>query len=267
MLEIFQHDFMIRAFAAGIVTAVMAPTIGIFLVTRRYSFLADTLAHVSLAGVAVGYLTNINPVLTALIASVAAALCADWLRSSKKLFGESALALFLSGGLALAAVLLSAAKGANVNIGSVLFGSITTVTFQDVLIISTVGAIILFITFLVWKQLFLASFDEELATSSGLPVPLLNRLLVILAAVTVALSLRIVGVLLVGALMVIPVIAAMQLQRGFLQTYLYALIFSVLSVIGGLFVSYQFGLSSGGTIVLITIGFFVGAAVVGMRMR
>jgi zinc transport system permease protein len=256
MFEIFTHDFMIRAFLAGLVTAVIAPTIGIFLVTRRYAFLADTLAHVSLAGVAVGFLTGLQPLVTAIVASAGAALWADHLRQSRRIQGESALALFLSGGLALAAVLLSAARNSSISISAVLFGSITTVTVQDLWLITLLGVICLGTVYALWKPLFLTSVDEELAASGGVRVRLLNRVLVLLAAVTVALCLRIVGVLLVGALMVIPVIAAMQLKLGFFKTYLAALAISVLSVVGGLLVSYYFGYASGGTIVLFALGFF-----------
>lgn len=264
-MSFLAHDFMMRAVIAGVVTAVIAPTIGIFLVTRRYSFLADTLAHVSLAGVAVGFLTGLHPVLTAMVASVAAALAADHLRMSRRLLGESALALFLSGGLALAAVLLSLARGSGVGITGILFGSITTVSMDDVLLITILGCVVLLTIVALWKSLFLVSVDEELAASGGVAVRTVNRILVILAAVTVSLSLRIVGVLLVGALMIIPVLAAMQLRYGFLQTYVLSLAISVLSVIGGLYVSYEAGTASGGTIVLIAIGFFLLTSAVGSR--
>ncbi len=256
-LSVFQYDFMIRAFAAGIVTAVIAPMMGVFLVTRRYSFMADTLAHVSLAGVAVGFLAGIQPIITAIIASVLTALSVEKLRSKRKVLGESSLALFLSGGLALAAVLLSVSKGRNINIGSVLFGSIATVDTSDVLIISTLGIVVFASVILLYKELAAVSFDEELAEASGIPVVRINRYFIVLAAVTVALSMRIVGVLLIGALMVIPSIAAMQLARSFRQTLIFAVGISLFSVISGLYLSYYLDLSSGGTIVLVAIAVFL----------
>src|SRR3989338_6684013 len=121
LFEIFQYDFFIRAFIAGGITAVVAPLIGMFLVVRRYSLMADTLAHVSLVGVAIGIFTGINPAITALVTTVIAALGIERLRQTKQLFGESVLALFLSGGLAIAIVLISAAHGLNVNLFSYLF--------------------------------------------------------------------------------------------------------------------------------------------------
>lgn len=260
MLTIFTYDFMVRAFLAGIITSVIAPAIGIFLVTRRYSYMADTLAHVSLAGLAIGYLLGFQPILTALVASVAAALSIEALRAGKKLFGETALSLFLSGGLSLAAVLLSVGKTANINLGSILFGSITTVSTEDVWTIAGLGVLVLLIIVFLYKELFAVSFDEELAEASGLRVRLINNLLVILAAMTVSLALRTVGVLLVGALMIIPVIAALQWSRGFLQTLILSILLSFVSVVSGIVLSFYLGFASGGTIVLMTIGLFIVSA-------
>ncbi len=257
MPHILSYDFMVRAFIAGSITAVIAPLIGIFLVTRRYSYMADTLAHVSLAGIAVGYLLGFQPILASLIASVVAAFSIEGLRASKKLFGETALSLFLSGGLALAAVLLSLRHGSNINLESLLFGSITTVSQSDIWMIAALAFVVLLIIALLFKELFAVSFDEELAASGGMRVRLINNLLVILAAMTVSLSLRTVGVLLVGALMVIPVVAALQWQRGFAQTMLLSVFFALMSVIAGITLSFYVGIASGGTIVLLTIAFFL----------
>lgn len=259
-LSIFHYTFMIRAFVAGIITAVIAPMIGIFLVTRRYSYMADTLSHVSLAGVAIGYLTGMQPIIMAMIVSAATALSVDHIRTKRKVFGDSALILFLSGGLAVAAILLSVSHGLNVDLSSVLFGSITTVNASDIFIIAALGVLVIATILLLYKELVSISFNEELATAAGLRVPLINRILVILAAVTVSLSMRIVGILLIGALMVIPVIAAMQFGRSFRVTLIIAVIISLFSVLSGLFVSYYLGLSSGGTIVLITILIFLAAS-------
>jgi len=257
--EIFQYEFMVLAFIAGLITAIIAPTMGMFLVARRYSFMADTLAHVSLAGVAIGYLTKTEPILMAMLVSALTALWVEALRRKKRTLGESALSMFLSGGLALAAVLLSASQGLNVNLHSVLFGSIATVNRSDVLIISVLGVGAIVTISLLYKELTCIAFDEELAETGGIPTRFINMIFVILVAITVSISMRIIGVLLIGALMVIPVIAAMQFDRSFRQTLWIAISLSLLSVIVGLFVSYYAGFSSGGTIVLIAMGlFFVG---------
>ena len=258
MLEIFQYDFMIRAFIAGIAVGVVAPLIGMFLVVRRYSLMADTLAHVSLIGVAVSALTGIHPVLAAVCASVIAAFGVERLRRrSSRLFGESLLALFLSGSLAIATVLVGLAKGFNANLLSVLFGNITTVAPVDVVVILILAVGVLLTILLLLKEFFLVSFDEELAQASGLRASALGTLLVVLAAVTVALSMRIVGVLLIGALMVIPSVTAMQLGRSFRETLFLSVSFSLISVITGLFLSYYVGLPSGGTIVVVALGLFL----------
>ncbi|HVW66662.1 MAG TPA: metal ABC transporter permease [Candidatus Peribacteraceae bacterium] len=260
ILSIFHYEFMIRAFIAGIITAVIAPMIGIFLVTRRYSYMADTLSHVSLAGVAIGYLTGTQPIIMAMVVSAAAAVSVDQIRMKRKVFGDSALILFLSGGLAVAAVLLSISRGLNVDLSSVLFGSIATVNSTDINIIAVLGVLVIATILLFYKELVSISFNEELAAAAGLRVTLINRILVVLAAVTVSLSMRIVGILLIGALMVIPVLAAMQFSRGFRTTLLIAIAISLFSVITGLFISYYLDFSSGGTIVLIAIAIFLAAA-------
>jgi zinc transport system permease protein len=257
MLDIFQYSFMVRAFEAGIAIAVIAPLIGMFLVVRRYSLLADTLAHTSLAGVAIGLLFRINPVLSAIILSVVASLGIEQLRASRRVFSESVLALFLSGSLALAVVILSLAKGFNASLFGYLFGSISTVSQTDVWIIVALAVMVFLNVVLLYKELFFVSFDEELAQASGLPVRRLNFTIVLLAAITVALSIRIVGVLLIGALMVIPVISAVQYGRGFRTTLILSVIFSLLSVLIGLFTSYYFNLASGGAIVLVALVIFL----------
>jgi len=254
--DIFQYAFIIRGLEAGIIVAIIAPAIGIFLVLRRYSLIADTLAHVSLAGIALGLLLGINPVLTALGAAVAASLGVERLRISKKVYGESALALFLSGSLALAIVILSLGHGFNSGLFSYLFGSIVTVTANDVLIISILAVIVIALLLVFYKPLLYVTFDEEAAKVSGVPTRLMNTILIILAAMTVSLAIPIVGVLLISALIVIPVVTALQFRKSFLRTVAYAEIVSIFSVISGILASFYFDLSTGGAIVLIMIAIF-----------
>lgn len=257
MIEIFQYKFMIRAFLAGTVIAVIAPLIGAFLVVRRYSMLADTLAHISLAGVAVGLLTKTHPVAAAVILSAFSAFGIERLRENRRVIGESALSLFLWGSLAVAVVIISMAGGFNVGLFGFLFGSIATVAPVDLYVVTALGAMILLLVLLFYKELFFVSFDEELARVNGINGRAFNIILIMLAAVTVSLSMRIVGVLLIGALMVVPVITAMQLNRGFRQTLTISVVISLASVVSGLFLSYYLDLASGGTIVLVTLGFFI----------
>lgn len=263
MLEdIFQYGFIIRGLEAGIIVAVIAPLIGIFLVLRRYSLIADTLAHVSLAGIAIGLLLGINPVLTALGTAVIASLGIEWLRVSKRVYGESALALFLSGSLALAVVILSLAHGFNANLFNYLFGSIVTVTTNDVYIILILAVLIILVLGAFYKPLVYVTFDEEAAMVSGVPTRLVNTILIVLAALTVALAIPIVGVLLIAALIVIPVVTALQLKKSFIRTIIYAEAVSLFSVVSGIFASFYFNLSTGGTIVLIMLAIFTSAFII-----
>lgn len=257
MLEIFQYDFMIRAFAVGILVSVIAPVIGMFLIVKRYSLFADTLAHVSLLGVAASVLAGTQPVITAVVLAGFGAVGIDWLQSRARVYGESVLALFLSGSLAIATVLFGLTRGFNASLLNLLFGSITTVQLSDLYFITALGSLVLALVYLLYKEFFFISFDEEAARVSGLKVDKINLVLMVLAAITVSLSIRIVGVLLIGALMVIPGITAMQFKKSFKATIALAVMFSLFSVVLGLFLSFYAGLASGGIIVVIAMAFFV----------
>ena len=251
MPEIFQYSFMIRAFLAGIVIAIIAPLIGSFLVIRRFSLIADTLAHVALAGVAIGLLLGTQSIITTVAVTVIAAVAIEKLRTSKDIPGEVVLAMFLPGGLALSIVLISLAHGFNANLFSYLFGSITTVSEIDMWQILGLGALTLVTITLLYKKLLYSSFDEDSARVDGIAVGPVNTMLVVLTAVTVSLSMRVVGVLLIGALMVIPVVTGMQLGRSFMQSIYYSIGFALISVVGGLFLAYYLNLPAGGVIVLL----------------
>lgn len=254
--NIFTYSFIIRGLEAGLIVAFIAPLIGIFLVLKRYSLIADTLAHVSLAGIALGLLFGLNPIFTTLGTVVLASLGIERLRDSKKVYGESALALFLSGSLALAVVILSLARGLNANLFNYLFGSIVTVTRSDVILIALLGVAVIFILGLFYKEFIYVSFDEEAAKVSGVAVRFINTVLIILTALTVALAIPIVGILLISALIVIPVVTALQLKTSFGRTIIYAEIISLFSVSAGIITSFYFNLATGGTIVLIMLLIF-----------
>lgn len=257
LTEIFQYGFMIRSFEAGIIVAVIAPLIGIFLVLRRYSLIADTLAHVSLAGVAVGALFGVNPIITALMSTVLSSVAIEKLRHNKKVYGEAALALFLSGSLALAVVLISLTKGLKTNLFNYLFGSIVTVTAADIVLIALLALVVIIILALFYKELVYITFDEEAAKVSGIPTKFINTVLILLAALTVSLAIPIVGVLLISALIAIPIIIALQFRGSFLKTIMYAEIISLFSVLSGIIVSFYLNLATGGTIVLIMLAIFM----------
>ncbi len=257
MLALFHYTFLWHGLLAGVLLAIIAPLIGIFLVLRRYALIADTLAHVSLAGVAIGLFLKLPPLLTAMGAGVISALAMERLRVSQKTSGETALALFLSGGLALFVVLTSLARGFNSSVLSYLFGSLLTVTTSDLYTITLLGLVVLAVVGFFYKELVAVTFDEETARVNGLPVDTLNIIFMILTALTVALAIPIVGVLLISALLVIPVVTALQLKKNFKQTLVAAELFSLGAVISGLIISFYANLAAGGTIVLVSLGFFL----------
>ena len=257
MLEIFQYSFILRGLEAGIIVAFIAPLIGIFLVLRRYSLIADTLSHISLAGVAMAFLFGWNPIITTIGVTTLSSVGIEKLRNTKHVYGETALALFLSLGLALSTVLLSLGKGFNSNLLNYLFGSIVTVTPNDILTIFILAIIIVVLIILFYKELIYITFDEESAKVSGLPVRFINTLFIMLVALTISLAIPIIGILLITALIVIPVVTALQLRKSFMRTIIYSEIISIFSVVSGIFISYYFNLSTGGTIVLLMLGIFL----------
>jgi zinc transport system permease protein len=263
--SLFHYGFLVRGLEAGIVVALIAPLIGIFLVLRRYSLIADTLAHVSLAGIALGFLLKIPPAIAALLTTVLASLGIERLRTSKRIYGESALALFLSGSLALAVVLLSLARGFNANLLNFLFGSIVTVTTTDLYVILALAVVVILALAMFFKELVYVTFDEDAAKVSGIPTRLVNTVLIVLSALAVSLSIPIVGVLLISALIVIPAVTALQLRQSFFWTIVWAEAVSLFSVVAGILASVALGLSTGGTIVLIMLAVFV--VVMAMRRR
>jgi zinc transport system permease protein len=250
MPEIFEYSFMVRALLAGLLVAITVPVLGSFLVARRYSLIADSLAHVSLAGVGAGLLLGFAPVVVAIPVTVVGALLLEWLRQSKGLSGEISLAILMSGGLALAVVLANLAKDGSVDFTSYLFGSITTTTPADLIALGVATAITLAIVAWNYRAFLHIAFDEDSARISGYRVTLLNYTLAALTAIIAVLSLRIVGGLLISALLVIPVVTASRFTRSFLQTIGVAILCAMIAVFAGLAVAFYAGIAAGGAIVL-----------------
>lgn len=262
MPEILKYGFMQRALLAGLMIGTIAPTIGVFLVLRRLSLIADTLAHVALAGVAVGLLLGVHPVLGALAVTVIGAIGIERLRVSGRLFGEAALAIFLSGGLAAAVIIISLAGGFNVGLFSYLFGTITAVQSRDLWVILILGLAVLGAVALFYKELFAITFDEEGARVQGVPVDALNLLVTFLVAVTVVVAMRVVGILLVSALVVIPAATALRVARNFRSTLWVAVLASLIAVLAGMTASFYLGIAAGGAIVACSILLFAGTTAV-----
>jgi zinc transport system permease protein len=264
MIEMFSYPFMQRAFAAGLIIAILAAISGSFIVLRRYSLLSETLAHVSLVGVSVGILIGSNPLWMAIAASLIASWMIEYLRSVHQLYSDSILAIFLSGSLALAIIIVSLAGSFNASLFSYLFGSILSVTSEDLLIMGIAGTAGMALLLLFFKELYFIAFDEEVARASGIRVALLNFMLVSVIAVIIALSIRVVGTLLIGALMIIPPVAAIRFGLGFFKTMLLSIAIALVSVIIGLSASFFFSLPSGAAIVLCLLLFFIAALVINL---
>ena len=258
MLEL---DFMRYAFAAGAVIGLLAPAVGFFLVQRRLSLVGDGIGHVAFAGVAASYLVDAPPLLCALAAAIAGAVAIEWLRA-RRTAGDQALALVFYTGIAAGVVLVSVAGELDVDLFAVLFGSILTVDAGDLAAIAGLGLGGLAVVALLYRPLVAVVLDEEGSKVSGVPIGFLNAAVAVLAAVTVAVSMRVVGVLLVAALMVMPVVAAMRVAWSLRSTLLIAMGIGLASVLAGLTVAYYADLPPGGTIVLLAAGSFVLAGAV-----
>lgn len=247
---------MQRALLAGAIIGTIAPLIGVFLVLRRLSLIADTLSHVALAGVAGGLLFRAHPLVGALVASVAGAIGIERLRVSGRLFGETALAIFLSGGFAVAVVLISLGNGFNTDLFSYLFGAITAVQPSDLALIAALGLVVLTALGTLHKELFAITFDEESARVQGVPVDAINLLLTVMTAVTVVVAMRIVGILLTSALMVIPAATALRIAASFRHTLIAAVACSLTAVALGMVASFYLDIAAGGAIVLVALVLF-----------
>jgi zinc transport system permease protein len=252
-MELLEYGFMHRALAAGLVTAVVCPTIGAFLIPRRLALVADSLAHVALAGVALGVLVGAAPLTGALVTTGLGAVAIERLRSRGLLQGDAALAVVLSAGFAIAVVLISLARAVNADLFALLFGSLLTVSPSDVWVIGGLGLAVLATVRVFYAQLFAITVSEDLARASGVRVAALNLMLTVLTALTVVIAMRLVGVLLVGAMVVVPTLAGFTAGRSFRQALGLGIGVAVASVVLGLVAAFHLGLAAGGAIALVAL--------------
>ena len=265
MLDILEYQFMQLALIAGVVIAILSSIAGSFIVLKRYSMITETLAHASLVGVAIGLTTGMSPLWFAMGVALLSALLIEYLRSTYRLYSDSILAIFLSASLAIAVILVSVGGSFNTSLFSYLFGSILSVKTEDLYVIIAFGSLSLLLLWIFRREFYFIAFDEEVAKTSGIKVKALNFLLVAISAIIIALSIRIIGSLLIGALMVIPTVSALRFKKGFGLTMLLALIFSLFSVLSGIIASYYLSLPSGATIVIVLVLMFIFSLVVNRR--
>lgn len=261
-MSLLEFSFMQRALVSAGLIGLAAPAIGVFLVQRRLSLMGDGIGHIALFGVAFGLLTRTSPLVTALGAAVAGAVVIELLRHSRKVAGDVALAIIFYGGIAGGVFLSSISDASPGSLISYLFGSVLTVTSADVWVVASLSLVVLVSTAFFRKQYFAVCYDEEAAQASGLAVRTHNTMMAVTAAVTVVVAMRVVGLLLVSALMVLPVATSQEFARSFRTTVAASLAVGLTTSIAGLIVSYYVDSAPGPTIVLFSLAAFFVAGVV-----
>lgn len=253
-----EFDFIRYSFISGMLIGILAPLIGTFIVVRRLSLIADALSHVTLGGIAFGMLLSkliavtINPIWTGILFSVGGSLLIEKLRSLYRHYQELAIPIIMSFGIGLSVIFISLAEGFNQDLFGYLFGSISAVTLNDVLIIFTIFILVLAFIFILYKELFMLSFDEEYASIIGVP-KFVHILFMLMVALVISASMRVVGILLVSSLITLPVASAMRFAKGYKQLMLWSVVMGELSVLIGLITAYYLDISPGGVIVMILV--------------
>ncbi|MBT2726512.1 metal ABC transporter permease [Bacillus sp. ISL-75] len=258
---IFHYEFLQNAFLTGLMIGIIAPLLGVFVVVRRLSLIADALSHVTLAGIAASLLlernvvmmAGVNPLYLGMVFSVGGSLFIEKLRGVYKHYQELAIPIILSSGIGLGVIFISLANGFNTDLFSYLFGSVSAVSRTDLWVVFIIGIMVILVIILLYKELFLLSFDEEHAKASGIAAKSIHFIFIVMVALVIAASMRIVGILLVSSLMTLPVAASIRLAKGFKQTIFLSVLFGEVSVLGGLFTAYYLDLAPGGTIVMIAV--------------
>ena len=261
--EILTYSFMHRALIAGVAIAILCSVIGLFLVLRRYSLFGDAIAHSSFGGIALGLFAGVYPLWTAYGVSIVSALIITEIRERYNISGDASIAVLLSSGIAAGLVIISLSGGFSIDIFSFLFGSILLISVNDTVLILALTGAILIVILLLYRKILYSTFNEEQAKVSGISVEKINYLIIFMAGLTVVTSIQLVGVLLISALFVIPNVTAIMYGRGFKQTAIISMSFSVFSVLTGILISYIFDITPAGTIVLFSIGLL--AATMGIK--
>ncbi|MFC4246737.1 metal ABC transporter permease [Natribaculum luteum] len=269
-IEMLRYGFMHRAFLVGALIAVMAPLIGTFLVHRQLALIGDALAHTAFAGVAVGLFVNavlgvgVSPYLTAVVVAMIAALAIELISEVTDAYNDVSMAIVLSTGFALGAVLISInAGGLAVGVNQYLFGNLATVSRENAMILIGLFLAIVLVVGLTYKQLLYVTFDETAARVAGVNVRWYNRIMTMLTAMVVVGAMQIMGVILVAAMLVVPVAGAAQLARSFREALLASVVLAELAVLAGITLAYQYEATAGGTIVLVAVAIYVIAVLVG----
>ncbi|MBM7711954.1 metal ABC transporter permease [Enterococcus xiangfangensis] len=254
-MALLSYEFMRRAFLAAIFIAGIAPMLGVFLVIRRQSLMADTLSHVSLAGVALGFFLNLNPTGTTLLVVVIAAIIMEYLQNMYRSYSEISIAILMAAGLAVALVLMSLAPGNSaVSIQSYLFGSIVTITQQQVIFLGILFVLVGILFLLFKRPMYVLTFDEDIAAVDGLPIRMMSMIFNVVTGIAIAIMIPIAGALLISAIMVLPAAIGMRVGKSFNIVILVSVLVGFIGMIGGLTSSYYLDTPPGATI---TLGFIL----------
>jgi zinc transport system permease protein len=266
-MTFLEFAFMQRALVAALLVGAAAPAIGTFLVQRRLALMGDGIGHIALTGVALGFLLGTAPVLTAIVVAIVGAVVIELIRERGRTTGDVALALLFYGGIAGGVLLIGLSPGgSSATLVSYLFGSLSSVRPVDLVVIAGLSIVVLGVVVVFGRELFAVCSDEEVARVSGLPVRFLNILVAVTAAVTVTVAMRVVGLLLVSALMVVPVAAAQQLSASFRATLYGACVVGVLASLGGLVLAFYADVAPGAATVVLALGAFLIASL-GSQLR
>ncbi|MGI5984957.1 MAG: metal ABC transporter permease [Clostridiales bacterium] len=250
------YGFMQNAFIVSLFISVLCPCIGVFLVLRRYSMIGDTLSHASLAGVTIGLMLNQNPVLGAFIFTSICGALIEFLRRYFKKHTDLILAVVLALSVGTAITIISSGK-LHANADSFMFGSILTVTGLDMIMVIVLSVISVLALILLYHQMLYIAYDEEAAKVAGVKTRLINYIFSILVASAVSVSIRIVGVLVLSSMIALPVATALQLEKGFKQTLIFSIVFSMIDIMSGLFISYYLNVAPGGFTALVSVAVLV----------
>ena len=268
MNSILEFDFMQRALVAAALVGLIAPLIGVFLVQRRLALLGDGMGHVALTGVGLAFLLGTAPIPTAMVTAVLGAFLIEFIRYRSRTAGDVALALLFYGGIAGGVLFASLAPGrASSSLNAYLFGSLSTVAQTDLVSLGILALLVIVVITVVGRELFAVSLDPDVAAVQGIKVRFMSTLMAVLAAVVVVVGMRVVGLLLVSAIMVVPVAAAQQVTRSFRFTAVLAIIIGLLASVAGLVTSFYVEVPPGPTIVIIALGAFAVLAVVAVPIR
>jgi len=261
MIEILHYEFMQRALISGIAISISCSLIGLFLILKRFSLFGDAMSHVAFGGIALGLFLKSNPIWVSLIVSIIGALAIIKLNSSKRIYSDSSISVLLSLGLAMGLVLISLSGGFSIDITSYLFGSILLVNIEETVSTVLLSVIVIAFVLLYYKKLIYLVFNEEQALVNGINTVVLNILFITLATIAIVMSIRLIGVLMVSSLLIIPNVSSLLLGYGFKKTILFSICFSLISVILGIILAFEWNITPSGMIVITSAGIFFGVNV------